>query len=119
MDCLAELQKSLNSFYSGNHTGCFSMSSYSRNSTSRRAYTTSFAPKSACMNNHILMIDTEVFGRKHGSLLSGVDTKSGSNFLRYQIGATLAAQVHQANIFCLYDAILEVDLASRTIIRRM
>lgn len=119
MDCLAELQKSLNSLYSGNHTGCFTMKSYSRNSTVRNAFTTAIDAANNTSNNHILMIDTEVFGRKHGSLLTGVDTKSGSNFLRYQIGTTLAALVHQCNIFCMYDAILEVDLASRTIIRRM
>lgn len=107
----------LNSFYSTLHTGLITRSQFCRSSTASGSLLGYL--KTGPGNAHYMLIDTEVFGRRHGALLTGVDTKSGSTFLRYQIGATLANVVHVVNMFAIHDVILEVDLQSRQITRRV
>jgi hypothetical protein len=121
-DVQAQNRIALNSLYSSLHTGLISRRQFCKSSAATGAcveYADTVAEYTAAPNAHYVLIDTEVFGRKHGALLSGIDTKSGSTFLRYVVGATLANTVHVVNMFAVHDVILEVDLQSRQITRRV
>jgi hypothetical protein len=119
-DVQAGNRVALSSLYSTLHTGLITRPQFCRSSTTT-GLMTSYAPGStpAFGNGHYMLIDTEVFGRKHGALLSGIDTKSGSTFMRFVVGSTLANSVHTVNFFAVHDVILEVDMQSRQITRRV
>lgn len=109
----------LNSLYSASHSGVIRKSDFLTN----EVFTAQWFPvvnDRTKPNAFFWMQSTEVFGRK-ASLLSGVDTKSGSNFLRLQVGTTLqsASGTFTFNMFSIHDVILEIDLQSRQIIRRV
>jgi hypothetical protein len=114
-DVQAANRIALNSLYSTLHTGLITRPQFCKSSTTQGLCAAFGTTPSA----HYLLIDTEVFGRKHGALLSGIDTKSGSQFMRFVVGATLANAVHTVNFFAIHDVILEVDMASRQITRRV
>lgn len=116
-DVQASNRIALSSLYSTLHTGLITRPQFCKSSTGQ-GLTVAY-DSNAVANAHYMLIDTEVFGRKHGALLSGIDTKSGSTFMRYVIGATLANSVHTVNFYAVNDVILEVDLQSRQITRRV
>jgi hypothetical protein len=121
-DVQAQNRIALNSLYSSLHTGLISRRQFCKSSAATGTmveYADTVAEFIAAANAHYVLVDTEVFGRKHGALLSGIDTKSGSTFLRYVLGATLANTVHVVNMFAIHDVILEIDLNSRQITRRV
>ena len=108
----------LNSLYSANHSGCISRYSFLASAATNAQWFPVFGDRTKS-NAFYWLQSTEVFGRK-ASLLSGVDTKSGSNFLRLMVGASLANdQTFLINMFSIYDCILECDLQTRQIIRRI
>jgi len=114
-DVQAGNRVALNALYSTLHTGLITRAQFIKSSTANGSMVAFGTTPSA----HYMLIDTEVFGRKHGALLSGIDTKSGSTFLRYVVGATLANAVHTINMYAIHDCILEVDLQARQITRRV
>lgn len=119
MDVFATNKIALNSLYSANHAGSISRREFVSASTANSQFFATSEGRGRA-NAFYWIQSTEVFGRK-ASLLSGVDTKAGSNFLRCVIGTSLGATsgVFTMNMFSVHDVILECDLQSRQIIRRI
>lgn len=133
MDFFASNKLALNTLYCANHGGCIKKNQFlvaadasgmyfkytPLNGTAGAASVT-VTDFNAAVNAFYWIQSTEVFGRK-ASLLSGVDTKSGSNFLRLQIGTALDAAVGTwtFNMFACHDVILQCDLQTRRITRKI
>lgn len=115
-DVQAGNRVALNSLYSALHTGLIPRSMFCKSSTAQGLMA---AYGNVTPSAFYMLIDTEVFGRKHGALLSGIDTKSGSTFMRFVVSSQLANAVHTVNFFAIHDVILEVDLQARQITRRV
>ena len=51
----------------------------------------------------------------NGALLTGISSQGSPISVRVAIG-TQTAQIHTINLICLYDALLNIDIASRTVV---
>jgi len=121
-DAFMELQKALGALSLSVFNGCINKSAYYRSSTASglcQAYnsSTAYAFVAGNPNQALLGIDTEVVARKN-NLLSGINCNNSPMFFRAQIGTALAAYAHTVNFFGNYDVILEIDVASKSIIAK-
>ena len=124
-DAFMELQKSFGALSLSVFNGCISKASYYRSSTQSglcQAFNSAgtkseYANIINNPNQAYLGIDTEVVARKN-NLLSGINCNASPMFFRAQIGAILANTNHILNFFGNYDVILEIDVASKSIIAK-
>lgn len=122
-DFLASNRIAMNTLYCANHGGCVGKNQFLKCADKRAQYFSynksrpDLTASSPDINAFYWIQSTEVFGRK-ASLLSGVDTKSGANFLRLQVANALPT-VFTFNMFACHDVILQCDLQTRRITRKI
>ena len=123
-DAFMELQKSFGALSLSVFNGCITKPAYYRSSTASgicQAFngTTPTVYNSITQNANqaYIGIDTEVVARKN-NLLSGINCNNTPMFFRAQIVNALAAVNHTVNFFGNYDVILEIDVASKSIIAK-
>ena len=113
----------LNAGNATTHIGCIRPSNFRVSSVATglcRAYnSTAIAASSVTgvSDQALLLLNTEHFMQR--GILSGADTRASSSFMRFNIVAALAAQVHTVYFFSIHDVILECDLVNRTISRKV
>jgi hypothetical protein len=69
------------------------------------------ADLAARCNRHFMLLDLESINGGKNQLFNGVSTSGSgtSSIIRLEVGATLAASVHNVHYFSVYDALLKFD----------
>ncbi len=110
-ECYNQVQKSLGSLYSNNHSGCMGKAEFCRRMTANDNYlvtATTIANVPNYSNKFYLAIDTELINYDSDSLYSGISMGVNSNF-RLNIGTALPRNCVQY-YWTVYDAVIEMDL---------
>lgn len=112
-ECYNQVQKSMGSLYSNNHSGSCGKAEFCRRMTANDNYlvsTTNIANVPYYSNKFYLAIDTELVNYDSDSLYSGIPMGVNSNF-RLNIGTALPRACTQY-YWMVYDAVIEMDLVN-------
>lgn len=122
-EAFMETQKALGALSMTCFNGCLGKQSYNVGSTAYgvlQAYNSTLTTSALknTPNMWVLGLDVESFGRRSGSLLSGLNVNSTPMFFRAVIGSSLAAVSHTVHFWGYYDMIIEIDIASKNIVAK-